>query len=67
MDIIGTDSLTNMDKQDAVFRHFSKALLATLYRTYADDIEQWTSEDDFKKTASYFHFFKAAITTDPEL
>jgi hypothetical protein len=67
MNISDTDDLTDKTHGDEVFRHFSKALLATLYRVYADDLENWTNENEFRKTASYFHFFKKVISNDPEL
>lgn len=67
MNITDENDLTDKTHGEEVFRHFSKALLGTLYRTYADDIEKWTSEDEFKKTASYFHFFEKVISNDPEL
>ncbi len=52
---------------DQIYRTFSKDLLAALHRTYADYLENWENEEDFKDIANYFHFFKKVISIDPEL
>jgi hypothetical protein len=60
-------NLDELPKNHEIYHEYSKALLATLHRTYADFIESKSSEDDFKVIANYFHFFKKVISIDPEL
>ncbi|OYO25877.1 hypothetical protein [Janthinobacterium sp. PC23-8] len=52
---------------EEVYEEFSKALLATLHRTYADYLESKTDDADFKIVANYFHFFKKVISINPDL
>ena len=67
MNITDENDYTGGNSNAIAYRHFSKALLATLCRVYADDIENWESKEEFQKYSTYFHFFKNILANDPGL